>query len=258
MRQPPFKCLFCGTTKGPFESVEHPIPESMGNDEAFLPKGFVCDSCNQYFGSKVEQPIMASPPFNIERVRSSVRTKKHGYAKYQDTSLTLLSNGFWDHMLFAMTPDRYDSVFRKNSGIIWVEPPANFIILLARFLIKIGLETLVQNSDLDMYSNVFDKARRCARFGEGAISWEVAYGQYPKVEDLIKSTRIDEIGLLETRQLYQCEMGCMANGDYQICFIYCTHCYACNLSGPSMQEYVRQFNLINDFKMTIGSGLMIK
>ena len=94
MREPPFKCLFCGTTQGSFESIEHPIPESMGNDDTFLPKGFVCDSCNQYFGSKVEQSIMASPPFNLERVAASIKTKKHRYAKYADSSLVLQSEGF--------------------------------------------------------------------------------------------------------------------------------------------------------------------
>ena len=254
MREPSFKCLFCGTTQGPFESIEHPIPESMGNDDTFLPKGFVCDSCNQYFGSKVEQPIMASPPFNVERVRASIKTKKHGYSKYSDSSLLLLSEGFWDHVLFAMSPERYDSIFNKNRGILWVETPANYIMLLARFLIKMGLELLVLTDTLDAYSSAFDKARRCARFGENVISWEVAYGRYPRREDLIKSKRFDEFGPLETRQIYEYEMGCMLpNGECQLVFNYLDHCYACNLSNPSLQEYVRKFK----FKMEIGSGLML-
>ena len=130
-------------------------------------------------------------------------------------------------------------------------------MLLARFLIKMGLELLVLTDTLDVYSSTFDEARRCARFGENAISWEVAYGRYPRKEELVKSQRFDALGPLETRQIYQYEIGCMPNGDCHISFVYITHCYACNLSNPSIQEYVSQFNMMNEFQMTIGSGLMI-
>jgi len=257
VRQPPFKCLFCGTTQGIFGNVEHPIPESMGNDETILPRGFVCDLCNQYFGSKIEQPIMAHPPFNMERVAASIKTKNHGYTTYRDQSLLLQSAGFWNHVLFATTPDRYKTLFEKDKGCLLVRPPANYVMLLARFLIKMGLELLTLTDDVDPYSAMFDKARLCSRYGNGAISWEVAYGLYPRPEDLVKSKRCDEIGPLETRQIYQYEMGFIPNGDFHICFVYITHCFACNLSSPSIQEYIRQFNRINEFQMTAGSGLMI-
>src|SRR4030042_3443720 len=120
-----------------------------------------------------------------------------------------------------------------------------------------GLEILVLSDTLDAYSSAFDKARRCARFGEGVVSWEVAYGRYPRREDLVKSKRFDNYGPLETRQIYQYEMGCMQNGEGQIMFIYIDHCYAYNLSNSSLREFVRQFNLANEFQMEIGSGLMI-
>jgi hypothetical protein len=226
----------------------------MGNDDTVVPKGFVCDACNQYFGSKIEKQIMASPPFNVERVRASIKTKKHGYSKYVENDLLLLSNGFWDHLLFAMSPERYDSIFNDNRGVLWVDTPSNYVILLARFLIKMGLELLVLTDKLDAYSSSFDRARRCARFGEGAISWEVAYGRYPTRDDLVKSKRFDEDGPLETRQIYQYEMGCMLpNGECQLVFNYLGHCYACNLSKPSLQEYIGKFK----FQMEIGSGLLI-
>src|SRR5262249_562875 len=40
------KCIYCLNTAGSFRSEEHIYPESLGNDEAILPKGFVCDTCN--------------------------------------------------------------------------------------------------------------------------------------------------------------------------------------------------------------------
>jgi len=33
MRVPPYKCLFCLEQEVPFTRVEHPIPESLGNDD---------------------------------------------------------------------------------------------------------------------------------------------------------------------------------------------------------------------------------
>jgi hypothetical protein len=251
MREAPFVCLFCGTIQGPFTHVEHPIPESMGNDETILPKGFVCDDCNQYFGSKIEQQIMANPPFNLERVIASIKTKKHRYARYANSSLILQSAGFWDRILFTMTPERYDTIFNKDGGILWAEYTMNYRILLARFLIKIGLELLAVTGAVDPYSTGFDKARLCSRYGNDATSWEVAYGLYPRRRDLVKSKRYDEVGPLETRQIYQWEMGSMQNGDCQIFFVYINHCFACNLSNPSIQKYVAQFNIINEFQMRL-------
>jgi hypothetical protein len=251
MREAPFVCLFCGTTQGPFMHIEHPIPESMGNYDTILPKGFVCDGCNQYFGSKIEQQIMANPPFNLERVAASIKTRKHRYAKYADSSLVLRSVGFWDRVLFTMTPDRYDTIFNKDKGILWAEPPMNYRVFLARFLIKMGLELLAVIDAVDPYSTGFDKARLCSRYGNDGASWEVAYGLYPRRRDLVKSKRLDEVGPLETRQIYQWEMGFMPNGDCQIFFAYINHCFACNLSNPSIQAYVTQFNIVNEFQMRL-------
>jgi hypothetical protein len=90
---PPFDCLFCRSTAGPFNRIEHPIPESLGNDDLTLAKGFVCDPCNQYFGSKIEQRVLAAPPFNIERTAQAIPTKKGKLASYHEKDLSLYSTG---------------------------------------------------------------------------------------------------------------------------------------------------------------------
>lgn len=40
------QCIYCLETTGTFNSEEHIFPESLGNDELILPKGYVCDECN--------------------------------------------------------------------------------------------------------------------------------------------------------------------------------------------------------------------
>ncbi len=42
-------CVFCLRTNADFTSVEHIIPESLGNDEWILPMGWACDDCNKKF-----------------------------------------------------------------------------------------------------------------------------------------------------------------------------------------------------------------
>jgi hypothetical protein len=99
----------------------------------------------------------------------------------------------------------------------------------------------------DPYSSHYDDARRCARYGDGASEWDVGYGVYPRRRDLVLARRYDEIGPLETRQIYQYEMGIMGSGDRILCFGFMTHVYACNLSRPFLLEYLLGFNARNEF-----------
>jgi len=248
---PPNKCLFC-TRGDTFQRMEHPIPESLGNDDTVLPPGFVCDSCNQYFGSKLEREVLAVPPFNVERVAAAIRTKKGRYAKMDSPDVSLYSTGFWDQLVFSghtdwckrtfMTPDR---------GFLLIDPHPRQRELVARFLLKMGLELLLFAEAEDPYARQFDAARNCAREGRSAKDWEVAYGLYPKRGDLVTNRREDEIGPLETRQIYQYEMGAMPSGDRILMFLFINHCFACNLSRPALDEYLAGFNAINQFELRL-------
>ncbi len=53
------KCVFCGENSEDSKSVEHIIPESMGNKKYTLPRGCICDKCNNYFSSAIEGPVLA-------------------------------------------------------------------------------------------------------------------------------------------------------------------------------------------------------
>jgi len=54
------RCLFCKCDSSSSRSVEHVIPESLGNHSLTLPPGVVCDNCNNYFSRKVEKPFLES------------------------------------------------------------------------------------------------------------------------------------------------------------------------------------------------------
>ena len=54
------RCIFCGNDSSTSKSVEHIVPASFGNSISVLPKGIVCDKCNNYFARKIEYPFLNS------------------------------------------------------------------------------------------------------------------------------------------------------------------------------------------------------
>ncbi|MDD2177752.1 HNH endonuclease [Acidovorax sp. D2M1] len=70
------RCIFCKQDSSTSTSVEHIIPESLGNTEHMLPVGAVCDACNNYFARKVERPVLESPVFRQLRAGMVVPNKK--------------------------------------------------------------------------------------------------------------------------------------------------------------------------------------
>ena len=70
------RCIFCKEPSDASCSVEHIIPESLGNSEHTLPKGVVCDSCNNYFARKVEKPILDSPMMRLLRSDRMIPNKR--------------------------------------------------------------------------------------------------------------------------------------------------------------------------------------
>jgi hypothetical protein len=216
MNEPPFKCLFCQRKNVPFTHLEHPIPESLGNDEWTIPLGFVCDGCNQYFGAKVEKEVVSAPPFILERLAYVVKSKRGRVPVYKaGPGLHLVSSGYKDLILLHAESSyvkHYRSTLGRQPFLIPRTERSAFYI--SRFLLKIGLEILlVVVPPMDPYSSVFDAARNLARYGSGESEWQVGYALYPERKDLEISTRYDEQGPLVNRQLYEFGVGILPSGD---------------------------------------------
>lgn len=69
-------CLFCQQSSANSKSVEHIVPESLGNKQFILDKGWVCDKCNNYIAIKIEQPVLQMPFFSQHRHDLDVESKK--------------------------------------------------------------------------------------------------------------------------------------------------------------------------------------
>jgi hypothetical protein len=242
-------CIFCSAV-GPFERDEHPIPESLGNDDLVLPRGLVCDICNQYFGVKIENPVLSSPPFSVERTAAAIRTKKGRFSSHKDSQVRLFSTGCWGRVILATDSESSLPIISSpdGSGILIVAPPVKYDELLGRFLLKMGIE-LLSTTVTEVRSPRFDNARQYARFGRSKQKWEIAYGLYPDRRDLLISTREDDLGPLETRQIYRFGMGEMADGRIIFSFMFITHVFAICLSDERLGSYTEEFNRMNGFSL---------
>ena len=135
------QCIFCKRSTADERSVEHIIPESMGNAEHVLPVGAVCHDCNQYFARKIERPLLESTLFRHLRSGMEVPNKRGRIPQWN-----------------------------PSDGI---ELPAQR--LMARFLGKVGLEVLAfktkqvegWNSEIVAKAEL-DELRQFVRSNQGA------------------------------------------------------------------------------------------
>lgn len=149
-------CIFCKNCSDTSTSVEHIIPESLGNTKTILPKGIVCDTCNNYFSRKVEAPVLNHPYFRSLRSEQSLPSKRgratqvkavilpDNYAidvAFQDdkntSNLEIIIPQKCDFERFAQSAkaNNTELVFLKHDGL----PPHG---LMSRFLAKMAIEAL--------------------------------------------------------------------------------------------------------------------
>lgn len=72
----PNRCIFCLQRSGPFAAEEHIVPESLGNNDLILPRGYVCDDCNHTTLSQLDSALVDFLPIAGLRVLYTSVTKK--------------------------------------------------------------------------------------------------------------------------------------------------------------------------------------
>lgn len=176
------RCIFCKSNSENSKSVEHILPESLGNVEHVLPRGIVCDSCNNYFSVKIEKPLLEKPYFKNLRHRNHIKTKKNRLVP--DKILFPHPKGGWEDVWL----DREGLIFEQDSKIIDLikHKEINKMIMpiipevkeddpiVSRFLAKVALEALAQRDYMNQkwLDEIIDKVeldplREYARYGKG-------------------------------------------------------------------------------------------
>jgi hypothetical protein len=136
-------CIFC-QSKGPFSSVSHIVPESLGGQLSPVAQpGITCDACNQYFGQKVEPKALGSFPFSTYRLFQGMPTKKRKMTSMQVTIGQIHASGI-PGILHLEPRDQgiYEKVASKEVRVFRIPAVVTEPLAICRMLLKIGLEVL--------------------------------------------------------------------------------------------------------------------
>jgi hypothetical protein len=183
-------CIFCKDESSGSRSVEHVIPESIGNTEYVLKPGIVCDKCNNYFASKLEGPLLSDPYFRYQCSRANIPSKKGrpsrvlGIHPESRTTIELIRNldgsGVSVGAAFEKDENRWiESILKTDIGRIYIPCPTSpSEMLISRFLAKVAIECLaLRVVDLDggiggiVSEQALDPLRNYARKGLGKRIW---------------------------------------------------------------------------------------
>lgn len=232
-------CIFCKEV-GRFSTIEHIIPESLGNDEDFL-CGLVCDDCQNYLGREIEKPALEKTNIGFWRIFLGIRNKKGELPSIDWRTSTKgripAYHYFTDNIIFTSHDDFSSSVDINNpimvKKIVMGKKTSFHLVLtpwhlsiLGRFIGKMGLEFLAShNVDLAMASK-FDEIRSFVRFGSVNTIWPIYWGQFGEIRNLKKT-------VLETFEFSQQDV----------------HCYSYSLGRTIYDDYVFAFNIGTDFMM---------
>lgn len=242
------RCIFCKGDSTASRSVEHIIPEALGNKEHKLPRGVVCDTCNNYFARKVEGPLLQTPYFRNARSRQWI-TNKRGLVPGMSGLVPVIGQPaeVWLDGSKLSLAGRNEHEDRKlTEGIlsgrvssVWLATKHTLDnSLMARFLAKVALEVLAQRLiDIEGWERPLiddpqlDPLRRFARIGDEPRSWLFNHRRiYGEDDRQMEATGGHQV-LHEYTLLYTdaCEL-------YAVVCIFGEE-FAINFAGPEIEGY---------------------
>jgi hypothetical protein len=164
-------CLYCKESDVQFNTVEHVIPESLGNQglgnnpPMVLPKGVVCDTCNHERLSALDAELIKFPPISQMRMRYGVRSKSGALPsiKLGNARLRSLAPG-----KIEIAPDSSKKAFQfdRDTGKFTMQlnshlrMTSDYRRTITRALFKMTLGGLYLDSPEMALSERFDPIRR--------------------------------------------------------------------------------------------------
>ena len=182
------QCIFCHKDTSLSKSVEHIIPESLGNKHHYLPQGYVCDQCNNYFSIKIEKELLKQPYFVSMRFRNDILSKKGrpvkekmffpSALKSSEVSMQKSENGI---VITIEDEDVWKSIIEgklRTMYELYIPEPEYPNVIMSRFLAKCAYEYFLYNTGKDNYNlcvqellgsenDMLKDLREYARYGKG-------------------------------------------------------------------------------------------
>jgi len=181
-------CIFCKSESSDSRSVEHIIPESLGNTKQILPPGVVCDKCNNYFAVNVEKPFFELEAIKLLRFHESVPNKRNKipstkallYPNIEVTINKFIRNGEI-YSTVEVPSEEFENILSQgeNTIIFNTDAPISQSSVVSRFVGKVALEVMAQRlvnhqEGLEYLANEpqFDILRDHVRKGS-SIDWPI-------------------------------------------------------------------------------------
>lgn len=166
------RCIFCKSTVGPFSTREHILPESLGGgDWAILPPGLFCDSCQNRFGSCIEQQALDDYPFNLVRVFLGIPTKKGKMPWFHSWEGRICGSPIPGRIHYDMESAFAKAIEDGTKTQLRIVAHPRKPEMICRALLKMGIEVIAADSPEDALSERFDAAREYALTGMKTGGW---------------------------------------------------------------------------------------
>ncbi|MBF0834275.1 HNH endonuclease [Bacteroides acidifaciens] len=267
-------CIFCHKDSSISKSVEHIIPESLGNKHHFLPKGYVCDACNHYFAVKVEKELLEQSYFVSMRFRNEILTKKGQLVKERMIFPSTLKSC---EVVLQTTKNELIALFDKkeNEELLeliktgkaktmispYIPIPEYPSTIVSRFLAKCAYEYFLYNMGEDKYDlcvqellgnecDLLKDLREYARYGKGTY-WQ--YNQrriYSEGDCVFNQNENIYYEILHEMKLFTKEYKCYPNGNYEAEIYFVMSIagieYAICISDPDISGYQKWLEEHND------------
>jgi len=158
-------CIICGNQVQE-NSIEHIVPESMGNKHYTLELGSICRTCNNSFSS-FEQRALSDGILAMARPIGAHLTKKKKPAKGQSHGIRFEGNpnSIENRVtVFGLNEDNVQEVKPDGSVVVTIQDFEKNVVPVCKLILKIGLESLYQSqrkifnsTDLSLVKNYLDK-----------------------------------------------------------------------------------------------------
>jgi hypothetical protein len=180
------KCFLC-KSDGPFNSVEHIIPHSLGNDLIILPKGCICDKCNNLCSS-FENRAIYNTILGVQRTIMGVITKKGKPSKAKVGGIEWfadpneIKNTVSLEANLEKIPFFYNDKSKTGKIILNVHDEFNYDIL--RLLLKIGNEA-ISIYDLFNTGKIQHRASLDILLGTNTTTWPYFILREKQIDNLV-------------------------------------------------------------------------
>lgn len=254
------RCLFCKSSSNSFNSVEHIIPESFGSKKVVLPKGIVCDKCNNYFSVKLEGPLLSHTSFRNIRAWHQVPSKKGKFPTVQGhiggtdikINLRLTDDNKFD-VRFENEQDQKKYGQEYIGQLLSIgQSPLIFTMdfeqpkkEMSRFLAKMGLEALAYRFlglenfvDKIIEEPHYDRIRNHARFGDSDRDWPYSQRRIFPIETQMRHPESGE--WVQTGFGHNLFM--TQSKETYFAFLLYGMEYVINVGGPSIKGYENWLN----------------